>query len=424
MDVLNRPQNPASSKQLAAWCLYDWANSAYPTVITTFVFAAYFTKGVAVDPITGTSQWGLAISISALCVALIGPLLGAIADHSGRRKPWLFSFTLISALCAMGLWFVTPEPGSVFMALFFVGVGTFAFELGMIFYNAMLPDLSPPRKIGRWSGWGWGLGYVGGLTCLALTLVAFVQTGTPWFGLDKEMAEHLRATGPMVGLWMLIFAVPLFVFTPDKPSGVGFTEASKRGITSLIETFKHVTQHTNIARFLIARMIYTDGLNTLFAFGGIYAAGSFGFSFEDLILFGIGINVTAGLGAASFAWIDDWIGPKLTILISVTALIFLSSTLLFIDNVFLFWVFGLGLGIFVGPAQSASRSMMARLAPPEMRTKMFGLFALSGKATAFLGPALLAIMTDAFASQRAGMASIVVFFIIGALLLLRVNDKD
>ena len=424
MDVLNRPQNPASSKQLAAWCLYDWANSAYPTVITTFVFAAYFTKGVAVDPITGTSQWGLAISISALCVALIGPLLGAIADHSGRRKPWLFSFTLISALCAMGLWFVTPEPGSVFMALFFVGVGTFAFELGMIFYNAMLPDLSPPRKIGRWSGWGWGLGYVGGLTCLALTLVAFVQTGNPWFGLDKEMAEHLRATGPMVGLWMLIFAVPLFVFTPDKPSGVGFTEASKRGITSLIETFKHVTQHTNIARFLIARMIYTDGLNTLFAFGGIYAAGSFGFSFEDLILFGIGINVTAGLGAASFAWIDDWIGPKLTILISITALIFLSSALLLIDNVFLFWVFGLGLGIFVGPAQSASRSMMARLAPPEMRTKMFGLFALSGKATAFLGPALLAIMTDAFASQRAGMASIVVFFIIGALLLLRVNDKD
>ena len=424
MDVLNRPQNPASSKQLAAWCLYDWANSAYPTVITTFVFAAYFTKGVAVDPITGTSQWGLAISISALCVALIGPFLGAIADHSGRRKPWLFSFTLISALCAMGLWFVTPEPGSVFMALFFVGVGTFAFELGMIFYNAMLPDLSPPRKIGRWSGWGWGLGYVGGLTCLALTLVAFVQTGTPWFGLDKEMAEHLRATGPMVGLWMLIFAVPLFVFTPDKPSGVGFTEASKRGTTSLIETFKHVTQHTNIARFLIARMIYTDGLNTLFAFGGIYAAGSFGFSFEDLILFGIGINVTAGLGAASFAWIDDWIGPKLTILISVTALIFLSSALLLIDNVFLFWVFGLGLGIFVGPAQSASRSMMARLAPPEMRTKMFGLFALSGKATAFLGPALLAIMTDAFASQRAGMASIVIFFIIGALLLLRVNDKD
>ena len=424
MDVLNRPQNPASSKQLAAWCLYDWANSAYPTVITTFVFAAYFTKGVAVDPITGTSQWGLAISISALCVALIGPLLGAIADHSGRRKPWLFSFTLISALCAMGLWFVTPEPGSVFMALFFVGVGTFAFELGMIFYNAMLPDLSPPRKIGRWSGWGWGLGYVGGLTCLALTLVAFVQTGNPWFGLDKEMAEHLRATGPMVGLWMLIFAVPLFVFTPDKPSGVGFTEASKRGITSLIETFKHVTQHTNIARFLIARMIYTDGLNTLFAFGGIYAAGSFGFSFEDLILFGIGINVTAGLGAASFAWIDDWIGPKLTILISITALIFLSSALLLIDNVFLFWVFGLGLGIFVGPAQSASRSMMARLAPPEMRTKMFGLFALSGKATAFLGPALLAIMTDAFASQRAGMASIVIFFIIGALLLLRVNDKD
>lgn len=424
MGALNRPQDPASSKELAAWCLFDWANSAYPTVITTFVFAAYFTKGVAVDPITGTSQWGWVISISALCVALIGPLLGAIADHSGRRKPWLFFFTLISALSAMCLWFVTPETSSVFTALILVGVGTFAFELGMIFYNAMLPDLSPPEKIGRWSGWGWGLGYVGGLSCLALTLVAFVQAEAPWFGLVKETAEHLRATGPMVGLWMLIFAVPLFVFTPDKPRGVGFTEAAKRGITSLIETLKHVRQHANIARFLIARMIYTDGLNTLFAFGGIYAAGSFGFSFEDLIIFGIGINITAGLGAASFAWIDDWIGPKLTILISVVALIFLSSTLLIIDNVSLFWIFGLGLGIFVGPAQSASRSLMARLAPPEMRTEMFGLFALSGKATAFLGPALLAIVTDAFTSQRAGMASIVVFFLVGAVLLLRVNDKD
>jgi UMF1 family MFS transporter len=419
---MKRTHGPVTQKGLAAWCLYDWANSAYPTVITTFVFAAYFTKSVAGDPITGTSLWGWAMSISALIVALVGPLLGAVADHSGNRKPWLFFFTLIAALSAISLWFVKPEASYTICALILVGVGTFAFELGMIFYNAMLPGLSPPEKIGRWSGWGWGFGYAGGLCCLAITLIAFVQPETPWFGLDKEMAEHLRATGPMVGVWMLIFAVPLFIFTPDQPSRLGLIDSARLGFKTLIGTFKQRTKHVNIFRFLIARMIYTDGLNTLFAFGGIYAVGSFGFSFKDLIIFGIGINITAGLGAACFAWVDDWLGPKQTILISITALIFLTSALLIIESITLFWFFGLGLGIFIGPAQSASRSFMAKLAPPKMRAGMFGMFALSGKATAFLGPAILALLTDMFTSQRAGMTVIVIFFIVGAVLLLRVDD--
>ena len=415
-------QGPETREGLAAWCLYDWANSAYPTVITTFVFAAYFTKSVAVDPIIGTSQWGWTMSISALLVALVGPLLGAIADHSGKRKPWLFFFTLISAVSATSLWFVTPETHSIIRALILVGVGTFSFEVGMIFYNAMLPDLSPPEKIGRWSGWGWGFGYVGGLCCLTISLVAFVQPETPSFGLDKETAEHLRVSGPIVGFWILIFAIPLFIFTPDQPSRHGLFDSIGLGFKSLFKTFKQGTKYVNVFRFLIARMIYTDGLNTLFAFGGIYAVGSFNFSFQDLILFGIGINITAGLGAICFAWVDDWIGPKQTILISITALIILSSTLLIIENTTLFWYFGLGLGIFIGPAQSASRSFMAQLSPPKMKTGMFGMFALSGKATAFLGPALLALLTYVFTSQRAGMASIIVFFIIGGVLLFRVND--
>jgi UMF1 family MFS transporter len=413
-----------TSKQngLAAWCLYDWANSAYPTVITTFVFAAYFTQSVAIDPIVGTSQWGWTMSISALMVALFGPLLGAIADHSGGRKPWLFFFTLIAAISAISLWFVTPEVSSTIRALILVGIGTFAFEIGMIFYNAMLPDLSPPEKIGRWSGWGWGFGYIGGLCCLTISLTAFVQPETPWFGLNKVVAEHLRATGPVVGFWMLIFAIPLFLFTPDQPKRLSLIASVQIGFKSIINTFKQGSKHINIFRFLIARMFYTDGLNTLFAFGGIYAVGSFGFSFKDLILFGIGINITAGMGALCFAWIDDLIGSKQTILISTTALIFLSGSLLIIESVTLFWSFGLGLGIFIGPAQSASRSFMAQLAPPNMRTEMFGLFALSGKATAFLGPALIALLTDVFTSQRAGMASILVFFILGAVLLLQVKD--
>ncbi len=420
------PPNTASTPTvgLIAWSFYDWANSAFPTVITTFVFAAYFTKGIAVDEVTGTVQWGYAISLAAVAIALSGPVFGAIADRGGRRKPWLLAFTGLCALTSAALWTAEPEASAVTRTLVLVALATFAFEIGMVFYNAMLPDLSPEGSIGRWSGWGWGLGYLGGLACLGLTLVGLVQAEAPWFGLDKEAAEHLRATGPMVGLWMVVFAAPLFVLTPDRPaSGLGLATAVREGLATLLATLRRIRQYATIARFLLARMIYTDGLNTLFAFGGIYAAGTFGLSFEELIVFGIGMNVTAGAGAAAFAWLDDLWGPKRVIVVSVAALSVLGSVLLLIESQALFWAFGLSLGIFVGPAQSASRSMMARLAPPELRTEMFGLYAFSGKAISFLGPALLAFATEQFDSQRAGMATIVIFFVVGLVLLKGVPDR-
>lgn len=406
---------------LAAWCLYDWANSAFPTVITTFVFAAYFTKGVAADEVSGASQWGVAMSLSALAVAVAGPVLGAIADNTGRRKPWLALFTLTAAFGAMMLWRVEPDTAFVAQALFWVALANFAFETGMVFYNAMLADLAPPGRIGRWSGWGWGLGYMGGLVCLAIILVAFVQAETPLFGLDKSAAEELRITGPFVAVWMIVFALPLFGLTPDKPvSKKPAMKAVRDGLAALWRTIRDLRDHRDAAWFLAARMLYTDGLNTLFAFGGIYAAGVFGLSFGELIIFGIGMNVTAGLGAAAFARLDDKIGPKKVIIISVSGLTVLGGALLVVESQALFWAFGLPLGLFVGPAQSASRSMMAHMAPAEMRTEFFGLYALSGKATAFLGPALLAWATAAFGSQRAGMATVIVFFVAGMALLFKV----
>jgi len=417
------PGQAEDKKGLAAWCLYDWANSAFPTVITTFVFAAYFAKGVAADEVTGTSQWGYALSLSGLAIALSAPVLGAIADQSGRRKPWIALFTLIAALASAALWQVAPETRSVTLALTLVAVANFAFEMGMVFYNAMLPDLAPKARIGRWSGWAWGLGYAGGLVCLALVLVGFVQAETPWFGLDKEAAEHLRATGPFVGLWMAVFALPLLLFTPDRrAASVSMAAAMRQGLAALVGTLRNLGHYRDAAWFLVARMIYTDGLNTLFAFGGIYAAGTFGMDFQELILFGIAMNVTAGLGAVAFSWADDKLGAKWTITVAVAALIGLGSAVLVVEGKTLFWVFGVPLGLFVGPAQAASRSMMARLAPAELRTEFFGLYALSGKATAFLGPALVALVTDMFQSQRAGMATIVVFFLIGVLLLRKVPD--
>jgi MFS transporter, UMF1 family len=412
-----------NKKGLIAWCLYDWANSAFPTVITTFVFAAYFAKGVAVDEISGTSQWGYALSLSGLAIAIAGPLLGAVADQTGRRKPWIALFTLIAAIASFSLWRVEPSSSFVITALVCVAVANFAFEMAMVFYNAMLPDLSPPARIGRWSGWGWGLGYAGGLVCLGLVLMGLVQAEQPWFGLDKDTAEHLRATGPFVGIWMAVFALPLLIFTPDqKSSSVAIVESLHRGFSALIDTFRKLGLYRDAAWFLLARMIYTDGLNTLFAFGGIYAAGTFGMSFEELIIFGIAMNVTAGVGATGFAWMDDRLGAKWTIKVAVSALVVLASLVLVVESKTMFWLFGVPLGLFVGPAQSASRSMMARLAPPEMRTEFFGLYALSGKATAFLGPALVALFTDVFQSQRAGMATIVVFFVIGLLLMRKVPD--
>ena len=414
----------APRRGLFGWCLYDWANSAFPTVITTFVFSAYFTKAIAADEISGTAQWGIAISLSGLFVALLSPFLGAIADHGGRRKPWVFVLTLLCVVASALLWLARPETNFIILALSLAALANFAFEMAMVFYNAMLPDLVPRQRIGRLSGWGWGLGYAGGLVCLGLILVLLVQAETPIFGLDKESFEHIRATGPMVAIWMAVFAAPFFLWTPDRPDqGISFAAALKRGIATLIDTFRRVREYSQIVRFLIARMMYTEGLNTLFTFGGIYAAGTFGMEFDELILFGIALNVTAGLGAAAFAWVDDRIGPKRTILIAVTGLTVLGAVLLFVEGKALFWTFALPLGIFVGPAQAASRTMMARLAPPRMMTEMFGLYALSGKATAFLGPALLAWMTVVFASQRAGMAVIMVFFLLGLVLLMGVADK-
>lgn len=421
----DKPASPASTSRagLAAWCGYDWANSGFPTVITTFVFAAYFTKGVAADEVTGTSQWAYAMSASALALALSSPILGAIADSAGRRKPWVAAFTLVAIAATAMLWFARPEPAYVLWALVFAGLANYSFEMAGVFYNAMLPSLAPPAILGRISGWGWGLGYAGGLVCLVVALAVLIQPRPPLFGLDKGAAEPVRATALLVALWFAAFSLPFFAITPDaRSTGVTPGEAIRQGLASISGTFRRVREFRSIVIFLISHMIYTDGLNTLFTVGGIYAAVTFGMDFDELLLFGIAMNVTAGLGAFVFGWIDDWIGPKSTILISISALTILGAILLIVETKTMFWIFGVPLGIFFGPAQSASRSLMARLAPPGLYGEMFGLFALSGKATAFMGPLLFGLVTDLANNQRAGLATILGFFVVGMLLLLPVPD--
>ena len=225
---------------------------------------------------------------------------------------------------------------------------------------------------------------------------------------------HVRAVMPLTAVWYLIFCLPLFFFTPDSPStGIPLGKAIGEAFTQLRDSFREIRKYRDIAVFLLARMLYNDGLTTIFAFGGIYAAGTFGMGPSEIILFGIGLNVTAGLGAAAFAWLDDHLGPRKTIVISLIGLIVPSTVILLIESKMLFWIFGLGLGIFVGPVQASSRSYLARVAPAEVRNEMFGLFAMSGKMTSFIGPFMVGWLTLVTGSQRIGMASVVVLFILG-----------
>lgn len=410
---------PASPRQLLAWALYDWAATPFFAVIVTFVFAAYFTQGVAANEIDGTAQWGMALSLSGLAIAILSPICGAVADAGGRRKPWLLACTGLAAVAIALLWLVRPDPSYVLLALALVFLANTVIELGQAFYNAMLPELAPPSMLGRWSGWGWCLGYLAGIAALALLLFGFIQSTPPPFGLDPALAEPVRAAGPVIALWLVIFSLPLFLMTPDRPaSRKPARQALCQGLGTLWTTLRQLGWRSQVARFLAARLLYNDGLNTLFAFGGIYAAGTFGMTTEEIILFAIALNVSAGIGAFALGFLDDLLGSRRTILIALLGLVLFGVAALLAEEKATFWALGVLIGLFVGPAQSASRTLMARLAPPERRTEMFGLYALSGKLTAFLGPFLFGMATLAFGTQRAGMGVVVVLLLAGGLLLL------
>jgi UMF1 family MFS transporter len=413
----------ASRLGLASWCLYDWANSAFPTIVTTFVFSVYFTRAVADNPVDGAVQWSHSVTAAALAVVLGAPALGAIADGLGRRKPWLLGFTALTVVATLALWLVTPSPSHVLAGQVLYAAAATLYGFAMVFYDSMLRSIAPPGYIGRMSGWGWALGYGGGLASLVIALVVLVNADPPPFGLDREAYEHVRATSVLAALWFGLFAIPLFLFTPDRPpTGRSVRDAVQTGLRSLTTTMRQLLANRAIARFLLAHMFYTNGLNTLFAFGGIYAAGTFQMSFTEVLTFGIALNITAGLGAAGFAWVDDLIGSKKTVLIALVALSALGLALVLVEAKPLFFVLGCLLGIFVGPAQAAGRALMARLAPKELETEAFGLYELAGKVTVFLGPLLLGFATDLFRSQRVGMSTVLLFFAAGIITLLPLRE--
>ncbi len=413
-------QRSQSLTAIIAWCLYDWASASFSIIVTTFIFATYFTTSVAENHVIGTYQWANAVALAGVMIAILSPLFGSIADYSGHHKRWLLFFTLICVVSTALLWFAYPNKSSIRLMLICLVIGSIGFELALVFYNSFLPHLVQKKYLGRISGWGWGTGYIGGIVALSIALFVFVK-GSPW--LDRQTAEQVRICGPFVAVWYVIFSLPLFFLVPDLViSKRPLISAVKLGCGELWHTVKTLPQEKNIFIYLIAHMIYTDGLNTLFAFGGIYAAGTYGLTFEEVLMFGITMNIAAGIGALFLGWVDDVLGSKPTVILSLLGITCMGVLILFLHDKYIFWIVALFACLFVGPIQSASRTMMVGLIDGKHNTtEMFGLYSLSGRVTSFVGPWLLGLATITFQSQRAGIATILVFFVVGAVALLPVR---
>jgi MFS transporter, UMF1 family len=448
-----QPTYPPRSAVIS-WIFFDWAAQPYFTLITTFVFAPYFAIHVAADPASGQSLWGFATAVAGLVIALSSPVLGAIADASGRRKPWIAAFGALLVIGSFLMWFGKPGDVSVIppLLLAFV-IATIGVEFATVFNNAMMPTLVPPDRIGRLSGTGWATGYVGGIISLVLVLgflAANAETGrtlfgfTPLFGLDPVTHQGDRITGPLTGIWFVIFVLPMFLLTPDYPAKRPIRAALREGLIELKQTLSELPKQKSMAAFLLANMIYTDGLVSLFAFGGIYAAGTFGWDTIRIGTFGIILAVAGTFGAWIGGKLDDSLGPKRVIAGAMVVLLFAIVGILLVDKDSIFFiqvappvpggalfagaseraylVLGCLIGACGGPLQAASRTLLIRMAPKDRIAQYFGLFALTGKVTSFIGPLLIGIITAVTESQKAGMAVLVLFFVAGLALLARVRD--
>ena len=443
---------PLPMRALASWTLFDWAAQPYYTLIVTFLFAPYFANAVASDPAHGQALWGYAAAAAGVLIAVGSPLLGAKADGRGRRKPWIAFFSLFFIAGMASMWYATPaaSPHLIWLILGAFVIATAAVEFTSVFTNAMMPSLVPHDQLGRLSGIGWAVGYAGGLVSLAVMaglIVASPSTGKtllgldPIFQLDAATRAGDRLVGPFSAAWYFLFILPFFLFVPDlKPATRPLGTGHKGAFAELFDTLRTLPSNRNMLFFLIARMIYADGLSAIFAFGGIYGSFVFGWGPMELGIFGIVLTLTGVFGSVIGGFIDDRVGSKTVIVVSLMLLIVGALGILSVDKTHIlftsevepkapgsdpfssigektFLAFAILVGLVAAPVQAASRALLARLAPPDKVTQYFGLFAFSGKVTAFLAPLMVAAVTNATGSQRYGMASILIFLVLGMLLI-------
>lgn len=440
----------ASGRGIWGWMLFDWAAQPFFTVITTFIFGPYFVSRMASDPETGQAAWGYGIAAAGLVIAVLSPILGSIADQTGPRKPWIAFFAAVKVTSLSLLWFAAPG-SNLFLVVFLFSLASVAAEFSTVFNDSMMPRLVPKSEIGRISNMAWGIGYLGGMIALIFVVACLAgspETGKtiigidPLFGLDPKLGEDARATGPLSAGWYFLFILPMFFFTPDALKGLPIGPAVREGLAELKATLSEVRKRSGIFRFLVARMIYQDGVNALLALGGTFAAAMFHWSITEIGIFGIILNVVAIFGCLVAARLDTALGSKTIVMISLVLLGIATIGIVSTGpgyTLFGLWMmpgpdsgglfgtaaekayifFGLLIGVAFGPVQASSRSYMARSVTAAESGRYFGIYALAGRATSFLAPFMVASVTLASGSARLGMAVIALFLGLGMAILVR-----
>ncbi|HEY4153349.1 MAG TPA: MFS transporter [Pseudolysinimonas sp.] len=412
-------------KQVVAWAFWDWGSSAFNAVVTTFVFTVYLTSTKGFGGTDFVSTWlGWGLGLSGLLVALLAPVTGQRADGSGRRKFWLAINTGIVILCIAGLYFVTPSPVLLFLGIALLAIGTVFYELAAVNYNAMLIQVSTRKTVGRVSGFGWAMGYFGGIVLLLILYFGFIHPDVGLFGVTSANGLSVRVSMLLAALWFLLSALPVLLTVPEIPLTAGRKKTGFVDSYGVLgdDVWKLWRESRRTVWFLISSAIFRDGLTGVFTFGGVLAAGTFGFSAGEVIIFAIAANVVAGLSTVAVGALDDRVGPKPVIVAALVGLIVSGLLVFFLHDggQVVFWTAGLALCLFVGPAQSASRTFLSRLAPAGREGEVFGLYATTGRAATFLAPILFAAFISVFGKQYWGILGIVLVIVVGLALIIPV----
>lgn len=429
-----RAESQGGLGRIVGWAMWDWGSQPFNTVITTFVFAVYLTSDSFGSTNTTSTALAISTAVSGLLVALLAPVLGQNSDRSGKGVRNLRIQTWVLAALSAALFFVKPDPAFLVLGLVLLGAGSIISEIASVNYNASIEQVASPKNIGRVSGFGWGMGYLGGILVLLLIYFAFIQPDTGLFGVTDEGAFDIRVSMLVCGLWILLFTLPTFVVLKDSPR-----ESAPR--VGIIDSYKLVwgslrglwatSRHT--VYFLGASALFRDGLAGVFAFGAVLAAGTFGMSAGDVIIFGAVANIIAGIATMLFGMLDDVLGPKRVILISLVALVVLGAVIFVLHDggPVVFWTLGLGMTAFVGPAQAASRSFLARVIPEGQGGEIFGLYATTGRVVSFLSPAafglaiwLGSIITGEDNTQYWGILGVAVVLAAGLAVLIPVKTPQ
>lgn len=437
----------STRRRIWGWFFFDWASQPFATLLLTFIFAPYV-KELMGSGTAAQAAWGWGVGIAGVVIALMAPILGAAADSSGRRMRWIWLFSIMYVIGSAGLWTAAPDSFNLTLTLVLFAIGLFGMEFATIFTNAMLPDLGTEDEIGRISGNGWAFGYLGGLIALVIMLVFLAEnaeTGktmlgvSPAFGLlDGAAREGTRAVGPLTAIWFIIFMIPFFLWVRDaKPTG----EASlsmKQALQRVKVTVVKLPKTPSRFAYLGSSMFYRDGLNGMYTFGGIYAAGVLGWSVPAIGQFAILAIISGAIFAVLGGRMDQRFGPRPVIALCIVVLTGVAIGIIFVsrESVFgmpvgegsklpdiAFYLLGALIGAAGGALQSASRTMMVRQADPAHMTEAFGLYALAGKATGFIAPLSIGIVTTISGSQQIGITPLIVLFLLGFLLLFWVKPE-